>query len=155
MTAHSEQIERLKKGNPNIRTHLCRQAIRKAVIKRWSDEVKEALEVFKFTPDAFEIDQEESTITIYEVEISNPMPNSKMHTYWQMLHFIEDEDWDMNLIRVDRFGNHTEIDLFHWWYHEGFYEEQEAESKNKHEAQGEPEREKDQKATGGNRLSRG
>jgi len=146
MTAHKKKIEELKKNNPNIRTHLCRQAIRKAVIMRWSNEVKTALEVFRFVPDAFEIDQEESIITIYEVEISHPISNNKMHTYWQLLHFIENEDWTLKLIRVDRFGNHTEIDIVRWWHDEGYNEEQEAESKNKHEAEGQPERVKNQEA---------
>jgi len=146
MTAHKNQVQKLKDSNPNIRTHLCRQAIRKAVILQWSNEVKEALEVFKFVPDAFEINHEESTITIYEVVISNPIPNRKMHTYWQLLHFIEDEDWNLEIIRVDRFGNHTDIDLLHWWCNEGYDEEQEAGSKNKRQAQGQPERVENQEA---------
>ena len=155
MTAHKKHVDKLKESNPNIRTHLCKQAIRKAVILRWSNFVKEALEAFRFVPDAYEIDQEEFIITIYEVEISNPISDDKMHTYWQLLHFIEDEDWSLKLIRVDRFGNHTEINIERWWHDEGYDGEKEAESKDKHQAQGQPERAENQEAPRINRVQRG
>lgn len=116
---HDIQIQRLKRIHPELKTHGCRKAIRKAVCSDLrnmeKEDFHEALSQIGFVPDAYYIDEKELAVHLYEVEMSNPITLDKMHRYTDLMFLLDYEEWSLLITRVDKHGLATPIDLFSWY----------------------------------------
>ena len=116
---HDIQIQRLKRLCPELKTHGCRKAIRKAVcsdLRNMEEEdFHKALGEIGFVPDAYHIDEKELVVYIYEVEVSNPITLDKMHRYVDLMFLLDYEEWSLLVTRVDKNGQPSPVDLFSWY----------------------------------------
>jgi hypothetical protein len=62
-------------------------------------------------PDAFRIDEEAQEIFVYEVEVTHRVTEGRVERYADLWWALDEEYWLLRLIVVDRFENHTEIDV--------------------------------------------
>lgn len=66
----------------------------------------------KIVPDAFRIDVDRMEIIAYEVEVSNPVSEWKIEKYLDWFWAIDEYEWLLRLVIVNRFGHRSEVDLF-------------------------------------------
>jgi len=115
---HDIQIQRLKRLCPEVKTSGCREAMRKAVCgdlrNMEEEEFNEQLADIRFVPDAYYIDEKKLIVYIYEVEVSNPITLDKMHKYVDLMWLLDNEEWGLLVIRVDKHGKPIPVDLFSW-----------------------------------------
>lgn len=67
-----------------------------------------------FIPDAFRLNEAESEIELYEVEVTHPLTMRKLRVlgeWWAAWDAEGDHDWLPVLIQVDRFGDRHRRDL--------------------------------------------
>src|SRR5690606_18605528 len=63
------------------------------------------LSEFKIVPDAFRIDEAQGDIIAYEVEVTHRLPDWKLERYTEWFWAIDEFEWLLRLVIVDRFGN--------------------------------------------------
>lgn len=73
-------------------------------------------------PDAFEVDEDNETIVAYEVEVGGRMSVDKMHRYANLWWVLDEYEWTLRLVIVDRFGHRNDVDLCEWSLQQGAQE---------------------------------
>jgi hypothetical protein len=63
-------------------------------------------------PDAFTIDAARMEVTAYEVEVTHRVDHDRVSQYADLWWLLDEDYWMLRLVVVDRFENHTEIDVF-------------------------------------------
>lgn len=62
-------------------------------------------------PDAFVVDASDMRITAYEVEVTSPITAGKLEAYHALFWEIDEYEWLLHLVLVDRVGRHRMVDL--------------------------------------------
>lgn len=62
-------------------------------------------------PDAFLINGQKRTVVCYEIEVGNPLNESKLRRYVDAWWLLDYQYWDLQLISYDGYGNPRDIDL--------------------------------------------
>lgn len=74
-------------------------------------EYREALDGLRILPDAYTIDPETWTITVYEVEVSHPVDDDKLARYFNLFWVVDQWEWSIRLVLVDKRGNERDVDV--------------------------------------------
>ena len=56
-------------------------------------------------PDAYKIDWETNTVTVFEVEVNHPLNDNTMAAYCILFWWLDGEGWDLILETRDRYGH--------------------------------------------------
>lgn len=98
--------ERLLRSIPDIRIGAFKRGfiseIAKAFGQDWGICALQILEVFKRVPDGWNlvIDNDEVTLTCYEVEVTSPLTEQKLEDYSRLWSAADAYGWEVRLIRV-------------------------------------------------------
>ena len=67
----------------------------------------------RLMPDAFKIDPQALLVTVYEVEDSHPVDDAKLARYVNLFWIIDQYEWCLDLVRVDKYGAESSpVDMF-------------------------------------------
>ncbi len=103
---HEKLVADLVAHGAQVRNFMA--ALRKIVHPACWPDLRQSLVI----PDAFVVDEKMMHVTAYEVEISYPVSAEKLERYHDLFWTIDQEEWILHLVLVDRIGRHRSIDLF-------------------------------------------
>jgi hypothetical protein len=77
------------------------------------DDWRDDTDGLRLMPDAFKIDPQALLITAYEVEDSHPVDDNKLARYVRLFWIIDQYEWCLGLVRVDKYGAESPpVDIF-------------------------------------------
>lgn len=115
---HDRLIAGILASNPNAKTtgflHALR-TLRKASYMRWMARYQpEWFQHVALIPDAYIIDEQAKRVTVFEAVCSNEISADKMNRLIDIAMALDEDRWDLHVVRVDRFGAKTydPVDVF-------------------------------------------
>ena len=72
-----------------------------AIVDAWREDTEE----LRVIPDAFKVDPQALTITVYEVEVTHAIDMCKLSKYVELFWMVDEYEWTLDLVVVDRYGN--------------------------------------------------
>lgn len=116
-TIHKMGVTALCNQHPELETCGFRRQLRAAVNATEPYNDIEWGKTISFLPDAFVLDTEEQVATIYEVEASNPINDTKLYRLADAWFVLDYYDWHLRAMICDRWGNvQSEAPLMNAWY---------------------------------------
>jgi hypothetical protein len=114
---HEMTIRVLVGNDPRIQRNGFAAALRAAVDRDNEDGDGDEVErvARQIIPDAFMIDEGARVVTVYEVEDTCPITYEKMRLLGGIGFALDCEDWEFNLVVVDRYGGQREVDWYRYY----------------------------------------
>jgi hypothetical protein len=106
--AHRTAILKILDRLPDARTKRFFADLRIA-LREEGDPEWDTSDDLRVVPDAFLIDRREKSVIVFEVEASNPVDHAKIANYCELHWALDDWDWRLGLITIDRWGTVTSI----------------------------------------------
>lgn len=105
---HEQHIQELCESDSEVRVGGFRQAI-KPMLGPWYASLKNH---FGVIPDAYAVYDDANLVVVFEVEVGNRVDRGKMGSYALLADVLQDADWWLMLVLVDKYGGRKVVDPF-------------------------------------------